>query len=220
VIVFVISRSLAPNFVTFHSCKFPVYVPCRERNGAVGPQVKKRGYVDCSAAPTELPSGRYGLSQFFGMGVITYAHEKSHLDPVYIPLVRRARHFTRKIMPYAVINGSFDVIKSLALNIDPQFTEEQVSLVVTGAFTVMGPGGPRRHTPGSAEVGPHAGSHLRHGNRPCHAEKYSRMQYEDGYCEDRRRGAMKHGSTPEDRYEDRYWSGVEKKTKYRERRGS
>ena len=100
-----------------------------------------------SAAPTELPSGRYGLSQFFGMGVMTYAHQKSHLDPVYILLVRRARQLTRKIMPYAIINGSFDVIKSLALNIDPQFTEEQVSLVIAGAFTVMGPGGPRRHTP-------------------------------------------------------------------------
>jgi len=100
--------------------------------------VKKGGYIDCSAAPTELPSGRYGLSQFFGMGVMTYAHQKSHLDPVYIPLVRRARQLTRKIMPYAVINGSFDVIKSLALNIDPRFTEEQVSLVIAGAFTAMG----------------------------------------------------------------------------------
>jgi len=72
------------------------------------------------------------------MGVMTYARQKSHLDPVYIPLVRRARQLTRKIMPYAVINGSFDVIKSLALNIDPQFTEEQVSLVIAGAFTAMG----------------------------------------------------------------------------------
>jgi len=75
------------------------------------------------------------------MGVMTYARQKSLLDPVYIPLVRRARQLTRKIMPYAIINGSFDVIKSLALNIDPQFTEERVSLVVAGAFTVMGPAG-------------------------------------------------------------------------------
>jgi len=92
----------------------------------------------CSAAPTELPSGRYGLSRLFGMGVMTYACQKSHLDPVYIPLVRRARQLTRKIMLYAIINGSFDVIKSLALNIDPQFTEEQVSLVIAGAFTAIG----------------------------------------------------------------------------------
>jgi len=92
----------------------------------------------CSAAPTESPSGRYGLSRLFGMGVMTYARQKSRLDPVYIPLVRRARQLTRKIMPYAVINGSFDVIKSLALNINPQFTEEQVSLVIAGAFTAMG----------------------------------------------------------------------------------
>jgi len=72
------------------------------------------------------------------MGVMTYAHRKSFLDPVYIPLVRRARQLTRKIMPYAVISGSFDIIKSLAVNIDPQFTEEQVSLIVAGAFTAMG----------------------------------------------------------------------------------
>ena len=72
------------------------------------------------------------------MGVMTYAHQKSHLDPVYIPLVRRARQLTRKIMPYAIINGSFDVIKSLALNTDPRFTEEQVSLVIAGAFIAMG----------------------------------------------------------------------------------
>jgi len=123
------------------------------------------------------------------MGVMTYARRKSHLDPVYTLLVRRARQLTRKIMPYAIINGSFDVIESLVLNIDPRFTEEQVSLVVAGAFTVMGLGGPRRHTPGSAEVGPHAGSHLRHGNRPCHAGRYGRMQYEDGHREDRSRGA-------------------------------
>jgi len=84
------------------------------------------------------PSGRYGLSRLFGMGVMTYAHQKSHLDPVYIPLVRRARQLTRKIMPYAIINESFDVIKSLALNIDPRFTEEQASLVIAGAFTAIG----------------------------------------------------------------------------------
>jgi len=72
------------------------------------------------------------------MGVMTYAHRKSPLDPVYSPLVRRARQLTRRIMPYAVISGSFDIIKSLALNIDPQFTEEQVSLIIAGAFTAMG----------------------------------------------------------------------------------
>ena len=93
-------------------------------------------------------------------------------------------------MPYAIINGSFDVIESLVLNIDPRFTEEQVSLVVAGAFTVMGPGGPSRHTPGSAEIGPRVGSHLCHGNQPCHAVEYGRMQYEDGYREDRSRGAL------------------------------
>jgi len=71
------------------------------------------------------------------MGVMIYAHQKRHLDPMYIPMVRRARQLIRKIMANAVISGSFDIIKSLALNMDPQFSEEQVSLIIAGAFTAM-----------------------------------------------------------------------------------
>jgi len=113
--------------------------PCNGANQVAEWSGHTRGHDRyCSSAPVTSSTGCYGLGRLFGKGVMTYAHRKSFLDPVYIPLVRRARQLTRRIMPYAVISGSFDIIKSLALNIDPQFTEEQVSLIIAGAFTAMG----------------------------------------------------------------------------------